>query len=56
VAIALAIIQVVYTNHLARAGKKDVALRLDRWSRVVFPAALVLALTAAVVRAYTQTE
>jgi hypothetical protein len=56
VAIALSIIQVLYTNHLSRAGKKERALRLDRWSRVVFPAALVLALAAAVVRAYTQTE
>ena len=40
-----------------RAGKKDRALkRSNRWSRVAFPAGLVLALTAAVVRAYTQTE
>jgi hypothetical protein len=56
VAIALAVLQSVYTNHLARAGKKDLAVRVDRWSRVVFPTGLVLALTFAVVRAYTQVE
>jgi hypothetical protein len=56
VAIALAVIQVVYTNHLARAGKMGRAIRVDRWCRVAFPVGLVLALTAAVVRAYTETE
>lgn len=56
VAIALAVLQAVYTNRLVRVGKKDLALRIDRWSRVGFPLALVLALTLAVTRAYTQTE
>jgi hypothetical protein len=56
VAIALAILQAVYTNHLSRAGKKDRAIRMDRWSRLAFPTGLVLALLIAVVRAYTQGE
>jgi hypothetical protein len=54
VAIGLTILQVVYTNNLARRGEKDKARRVDRTSRVVFPVLLVVAIVAATVRAYTE--
>lgn len=54
VAIGLAVVQTVYTNRLVRSGKKEKALRVDWWSRFVFPAGLVIALGIAWLRAYTQ--
>jgi len=56
VAIALAILQVVYTNYLARSGKQDRALKLDRLCRVAFPAGLVFVLALVVARAYAQSD
>jgi hypothetical protein len=56
VLIALAVLQVIYTNALARRGRKPLALRIDRWSRISFPGALVLALAVAVWRAYSRTD
>jgi hypothetical protein len=51
VAIALAVLQVIYTNALVRRGSKEIAVRVDRWCRVAFPACLALALVVAVWRA-----
>jgi hypothetical protein len=51
VAIALSVLQALYTNHLTRAGKHDLAIAIDRRCRVAFPVGLVLALAAAVVQA-----
>jgi hypothetical protein len=56
VAIAAAVLQAVYTNYLARAGRKARAVTVDRWCRVAFPLGLVIALIAVVVRAYTQVD
>jgi hypothetical protein len=53
VAIALAVLQAVYTNHLARTGKRDVAVAFDRRCRIAFPVGLILALIVAVARAYS---
>jgi hypothetical protein len=54
VAIALSVLHVVFTNHLARTGRRTLAVRIDRWSRVLFPVGLVLALWMGIVRAYAQ--
>ena len=56
VAIALSVLQVVFTDHLMRTGRDRVARTVDRWSRVLFPAGLVLALVTAVLRAYAQAD
>jgi hypothetical protein len=56
VAIAFAVVEAVYANRLARTGRKAHAVRLDHWCRILFPVGLVVALTAAVVRAHTQLE
>lgn len=56
IAIALAVVQVVYTNHLARKGHKERAIRLDLRCRVGFPVGLVLILLGSLARAYTQTD
>lgn len=55
VAIGLAVLQTIYTNRLARGGKRNTALLVDRYSRIAFPALLVFATVIAIVRAVTQT-
>jgi len=55
VAIALAIFETIYSSSVARRGDKNRALAIDRRCRVIFPAALALALVLAIVRAFTQT-
>ena len=54
-ALALAMLESIYSNTLVRRGQKDRALRLDRRARAAYPAALFVALLAGVIRAYTQT-
>jgi hypothetical protein len=54
VAIALAILQSILTNRIARAGRKDAALAIDKCCRWAFPLGLAVALVGAIVRAYTQ--
>jgi hypothetical protein len=56
VAIACSVLHVVFTNHLARTGRKPLASKIDRWSRVAFPVGLVLALALATIRAYAQVD
>jgi hypothetical protein len=55
-AIALSVLQVVFTNHLTRTGRDRLARTVDRLSRMLFPAGLVLAMVTAVVRAYAQAD
>ena len=54
VAIGLAVLQSVHTNRLTRSGRKDKALRVDRNSRILFPAVFAVMLVFAWMRAYTQ--
>lgn len=54
VAIGAALIETMWTHRLAKRGDRDRALRIDRWSRRVFPAALVLMLVASAIRAFTE--
>jgi hypothetical protein len=49
VAIALAMAESVYTNTLARAGKKAEAHRVDVICRIAFPAAMVVGTVISVV-------
>ena len=56
VAIALAVVEAVYTNRLVRAGRTATAVTIDRWARIVFPIGLLVALVAAVARAYMASE
>jgi hypothetical protein len=53
VAIGLAVLQTIYSNGLARRGKKDHATRLDHRCRAIFPVGLLVALVIATVRAFT---
>jgi hypothetical protein len=53
VAIGLAVLETIYSNGLARRGDKPNADRLDRRCRMIFPLALLVALTFAAVRAFT---
>lgn len=46
--IALALVESLYCNRLARQGRKDRALRVDRFARVAFPAGLALLMALAV--------
>ncbi len=56
VAIALSVVQALYTDHLSRAGKRDLAIATDRRCRIAFPVGLILALAAAVVQACAYTK
>jgi hypothetical protein len=51
-AIGLAMMETIYSTSLARRGKKDLAVRLDRRCRTAFPLALLVALGLSVVRAF----
>ena len=53
VALAAALVISVVSNSLARDGKKDKAMRLDRFCRWSFPLMLIVAIGLAVVRAAT---
>jgi hypothetical protein len=53
VAIATAVFETIYTNSVSRRGDKDRALRLDRRCRKIFPAAVLAALAASIVWAFT---
>ncbi len=52
--VALALIESVYTNALARRGRHDVATRVDRLSRLAFPLAAVLLSGVGVLLAFRQ--
>jgi hypothetical protein len=52
VLIALALAESLYTNVLARSGRAERALRVDRVCRVAFPAGFVLLLAASVLVAF----
>lgn len=54
IAIAAALIATIFANRLARRGEKHRAQRCNRYCRVAFPSALLLALTASIVRAFTE--
>jgi hypothetical protein len=51
-AIGLALMETIYSTSLARRGKKDLAVRIDRRCRTAFPLALLLALVLSVARAF----
>ncbi len=53
VAIATVLFETIYTNSVSRRGDKDRALRLDRRCRKLFPAAVLAALIASIVWAFT---
>jgi hypothetical protein len=53
-AIALALVESLYSNTLARRGARDLALRVDRVCRVAFPLGLVILLAASVFFSRTQ--
>jgi hypothetical protein len=53
VAIGLAVMQTIYSNGLARRGKKAEAALLDRRCRAVFPVVLIAALVLSTIRAFT---
>ena len=44
----------IYTNNASRRGDKDRAVRIDRRCRKIFPAVVLLALIASIVRAFTE--
>ncbi len=54
VALALAILESVYMNALARRGQKPRAVTLDRRARLVFPSVLMVALVLGGLRAFLQ--
>jgi hypothetical protein len=54
VAIAMAVFETIYTSNVSRRGDKIRAARLDARCRKLFPAVLVVALIASVVRAFTE--
>ena len=54
VAVAVAVFETIYTSSVSRRGDKDRALRIDRRCRKIFPAAVVIALIASIVRAFTE--
>ncbi len=56
VAIALAMAESVYTNTLARAGKKDDAHKVDRLCRVLFPTGMVVATLVSIAISYMQSK
>jgi hypothetical protein len=51
-AIGLAVMETIYSNSLARRGKKDLAARIDRYCRAAFPIGLFVALAVSVARAW----
>jgi hypothetical protein len=53
VAIGLAVLETIYSNSLARRGKKAEATRADRRCKVIFPVGLLAALGVATLRAFT---
>jgi hypothetical protein len=53
VAIGLAVVESIYTNVLARAGKKELARRVDSACRWLFPVATVVAITLSGWRAFS---
>ena len=54
VAIAMAVFETIFTNSVSRRGDKPRALRIDRRCRKIFPAIVVVALIASIVRAFTE--
>ena len=54
VAIGLAVMETIYSNRLARCGRKAQADRVDRRCRVLFPVGLIVALALSAIRAFTQ--
>ena len=52
VAIGLAVMQTIYSNGLARRGKKTEAWRVDRRCKVIFPVVLIAALAISTIRAF----
>ncbi|MCX5744364.1 MAG: hypothetical protein NT062_17885 [Proteobacteria bacterium] len=53
-AIGSALVETIWTNNLARRGQRERAVRIDRRCRALFPAAVILALCASTIRAFTE--
>jgi len=55
VAIAAAVVESISVNALVRRKSKEAALRVDKACRRIFPALVILAITVATIRSFTQT-
>jgi hypothetical protein len=55
VAIGLAVMQTIYSNGLARRGRKAEAVRIHQRCRIIFPTVLIAALAISAIRAFATT-